>query len=168
VTTRGHDIRWATNKQEWADVARFFARVIGSDPAYISHGEIQGALSLDGKTWAPDLERRFLEELGDYEDTRGIAIMRDSSGTIVSAANVTWSFDVAEAPFATLQDLAVEPVLRSAGLGAQLVAFVEEEARRRGAKWMFLESGKNNHRAHAFFERHGFGELSHVFMKRFD
>lgn len=168
MTTQGHVIKWADRKQEWAEAARFFARVIAPDPAYISHGEIQGALSLDGKTWAPDLERRFLEELGDLDDTRGIAIMRDESGAIVSAANVTWSFEVAEAPFATLQDLAVEPALRSAGLGAKLLAFIEKEARRRGAKWLFLESGKDNHRAHAFFERHGFGEVSHVFMKRFD
>ena len=168
MTTESHDIKWAADKQDWADAARFFARVIAPDPAYISHGEIQGALSLDGKTWEPDLERRFLEELGEYDDTRGIAIMRDANGAIVSAANVTWSFEVAEAPFATLQDLAVEPALRSVGLGRRLVAFVEKEARRRGAKWMFLESGKNNHRAHAFFERHGFGEISHVFMKRFD
>ena len=168
MTRKGHDIEWAASKREWADAARFFARVIGADPAYISHGEIQGALSLDGKTWAPDLERRFLEELGDFEDTRGIAIMRDASGAILAAANVTWSFEVAEAPFATLQDMAVEPALRSSGIGAKLLAFVEDEARRRGAKWLFLESGKDNHRAHAFFERHGFGEVSHVFMKRFD
>lgn len=168
MTTKGHDIKWATTKQEWADAARFFARVIGPDPAYISHGEIQGALSLDGMTWAPDLERRFLEELGDFDDGRGIAIMRDADGAIVSAANVSWSFEVAEAPFATLQDMAVEPALRSSGVGATLLAFVEAEARRRGAKWVFLESGKHNHRAHAFFERHGFGEVSHVFMKRFE
>ena len=168
MTTTGHDIKWATTRQEWADAARFFARVIGSDPAYISHGEIQGALSLDGKTWAPNLERRFLDELGDFDDTRGVAIMRDANGAIVSAANVTWSCEFAEAPFATLQDMAVEPALRSSGVGAELLAFVEAEARRRGAKWMFLESGKDNHRGHAFFARHGFGEVSHVFAKRFE
>jgi GNAT superfamily N-acetyltransferase len=168
VTGDGHTIRWATSKQEWAVVARFFARVIGSDPAYISHGEIQSALSLDGKTWAPDLERRFLEELGDFDEARGIAIMRDANGAVVSAANVTWSFEVAEAPFATLHDMAVEPALRSAGLGARLLAFVETEARMRGVKWVFLESGKHNQRAHEFFGRHGFGEISHVFVKRFD
>jgi ribosomal protein S18 acetylase RimI-like enzyme len=165
---KSHDIAWAANKQEWAEAARFFVRVIAPDPDYISHGEIQGGLSLDGKTWAPDLERRFLDELGELDDARAVAIVREADGAIVAAAYVTWSFEVLDAPFATLQDLAVEPALRSAGLGAKVLAFVEDEVRRRGAKWLFLESGKNNRRAHAFFERYGFGEVSHVFAKRYD
>jgi ribosomal protein S18 acetylase RimI-like enzyme len=167
MDTSGHDIAWAASAEERAAAARFFARVIPADPAYISHGEIQAGLSPDGKTWAPDLERRFLEEIGGADPARGIAIMRDAAGAVVAAASVTWSLDGTGARFATLQDLAVEPALRSAGLGAAMLAFVEDEARRRGAQWLFLESGRNNRRAHAFFERHGFGEVSHVFAKRY-
>lgn len=156
---------WAASKAEWAEVAQFFARVIAADPSYISYGEMQTGLSPDGKTWAPDLEQRFLAELGSFDGTRGLAIMRDASGNIVAAANVTWSFETAGAPFGTLQDMAVEPALRSAGLGGRLLRFVEDEAARRGAKWMFLESGKNNGQAHAFFEREGFAEVSRVYAR---
>ena len=95
---------WAANKAEWAEAAQFFARVIAADTSYISHGEMQTGLSPDGKTWAPDLEQRFLAELGSFDGTRGLAIVRDASGKIVAAANVTWSFETADAPFATLQD----------------------------------------------------------------
>jgi GNAT superfamily N-acetyltransferase len=156
---------WARSYEQWAEAAKFFARLLKDDPAYISHGEIQTGLSLDGKTWAPNLEERFLAELGEFSEDRGIALVRNSKGEIVAAANVTWSFEMPESAFATLQDMAVEPALRSAGIGALLLEFVEHEAVRRGAKRIFLESGKNNRRAHAFFEREGFAEVSHVFMK---
>jgi GNAT superfamily N-acetyltransferase len=155
----------ATSKAEWAEAAKFFARVISQDRAYISHGEMQTGLSLDGKTWAPNLEQRFLAELGDLDDTRSLIILRGAEGEIVAAANVSWSFETADAPFATLQDLAVEPALRAHGVGARLMRAVEDEAERRGAKWIFLESGKDNHKGHAFFERRGYAEVSRVFVK---
>ncbi len=156
---------WATSKTEWAEAARFFARVISMDGAYISHGEIQTGLSLDGKSWAPDLEARFLAELGDLDGARSLVLVRNANGALIAAANVTWSFEIADAPFATLQDMAVEPALRSSGLGARLLQAIEDEAERRGAKWIFLESGKDNHQGHAFFERRGYSEISRVYIK---
>ena len=158
-------LSWAGSKEEWAEAAHFFTQTLAADPAYISHGEIQTGLSPDGKSWAPDLESRFLAELGSFNDKRGIALLRCAGGKIAAAANVTWPEETAGAPFATLQDMAVDPAMRSAGLGAQLLRFVEDEAARRGAKFIFLESGKNNRQAHAFFERNGFGEVSRVYMK---
>ena len=163
-----HRFAWAQSREEWSQAAEFFARVISADPAYISHGEIQTGLSLDGKTWAPGLAQRFLDELGAFDDSRSVALGRDGQGRVMAAANVSWSHETPEVPFATLQDMAVEPALRNSGIGVALMAFLEAEARRRGMKWLFLESGKNNVRAHAFFERCGLHEVSHVFAKRFD
>jgi len=163
-------IGWEEGAAAWGDAARFFARVISLDPAYISHGEMQTGLSLDGRTWIADLEARFLAEATAEEagsPGRSLAVARDgTSGGIAAAAAVSWDFDTPDAPFAVLQDAAVEPALRSKGIGADLVAFVEREARARGARWLFLESGKDNVRAHSFFERVGFHEVSHVFAKR--
>jgi ribosomal protein S18 acetylase RimI-like enzyme len=163
-------IRWEKGAAAWREAAQFFARVIALDPAYISHGEIQAGLSLDGKTWIADLEARFLSE-ATAEDPGSpgwsLAVARDGEhDAIVGAAAVSWDFDTPDAPFAVLQDLAVEPSLRSRGLGAELAAFIEREAKIRGARWLFLESGKDNRRAHHFFERAGFYEVSHVFAKR--
>jgi ribosomal protein S18 acetylase RimI-like enzyme len=161
-----HQIAWEEAPAAWADAARFIARVIALDPAYISHGEIQTGLSLDGKAWAPDLEARFLAEATREAGVTSLALARDAAGAIVAAAAVSWNFEAADAPYAVLQDLAVEPALRSHGLGAEMVRFVERAAHARGARWLFLESGKDNARAHAFFERAGFHEVSHVFAKR--
>ena len=162
----GYEIRWEQGQGAWAEAARFFARVISADPGYISHGEIQTGLSTDGKTWIPDLEARFLAEARSDQSGRSLAVARDASNAIVAAAAVSWSVDTEAARFATLQDLAVEPSFRSQGLGARMVQFVEREARARGAAWLFLESGKDNRRAHQFFERTGFQEVSQVFAKR--
>jgi hypothetical protein len=94
---------WAANKAEWAEAAQFFARVIAAGTSYISHGEMQTGLSLDGKTWAPGLEQRFLAGLGSFDGTRGLAIVRGACGKIVAPANVTWCFETADAPFAPPQ-----------------------------------------------------------------
>lgn len=161
-----HKIAWEEGQAAWMEAARFFARVISADPAYISHGEIQTGLSADGKTWIPDLEARFLAEATSDQSGRSLALARDAKGAIIAAAAVSWNFENEEAPFAVLQDLAVEPSLRSRGLGAELVKFVEREARARNAAWLFLESGRENRHAHEFFERAGFQEISHVFAKR--
>ena len=162
----GYDIRWEQGPAAWADAARFFARVISADPGYISHGEIQTGLSADGKTWIPDLEARFLAEATSDQSGRSLAVGRDAKNAIVAAAAVSWNFETQDARFATIQDVAVEPALRSKGLGARLVQFVEREVRARNAAWLFLESGKDNRTAHQFFEHQGFQEVSHVFAKR--
>lgn len=166
TATGAFTLGWETGHAAWSDAARFFARNISRDAGYISHGEIQTGLSLDGKTWIPNLEQRFLAEVETDTDERSLAVARDAQGKIVGAASVSWSFEVPEAAFATLQDLAIEADIQSKGLGAQLLAFVERHVWDRGAKWLFLESGLGNTRAHAFFERGGFHPVSHVFAKR--
>lgn len=89
---------------------------------------------------------------------------RGADGTLVGAAIVEWTIG-RRTRFATLADLSIEPAQRSSGLGARMVAEIDREARRRGMQWIFLESGKDNCRAHAFFERQAFHEISHVFGK---
>jgi ribosomal protein S18 acetylase RimI-like enzyme len=61
--------------------------------------------------------------------------------------------------------MVVAPGFRSSGLGAVLMTAIEAEARARRMKWIFLESGMNNRRAHHFFERNGFSQISCVFVK---
>lgn len=157
-------IVWESQRDGVRDAARFLARVVRLDTAYISHGEIQQALSPDGIHWASDLEDRFLDAAADMDDSRSVLTARAGT-TILGAAIVHWSLD-SEARFATLEDIAVEPGGRSTGVGQQMFEVIEAEARRRGAHWVFLESGLHNERAHGFFERAGFHPVSKVFSKR--
>jgi len=159
-------IAWTREAGDLEKAAHFFSRTITGDDAYISHGEIQQALSLDGVTWARDLEARFLKDMREFDADQHLLLCRDAAEAIIAAAIVSWDTSEPDAPFGTLEDLAVAPAHRSTGLGARMTALVEAEARERKMKWLFLESGKNNVRAHAFFERHGFKEISHVFAKK--
>ncbi len=49
------DYRWARD-DELPAIAAFFARIIALDDSYISHGEVQCGLSMDGRTWVDNLD----------------------------------------------------------------------------------------------------------------
>src|SRR3546814_13982347 len=85
------DLLWDRSPATAEAVARFFARTIGGDARYISHGEIQGGLSDDGVTWCSDLEGRFVEDLRDLGDETGLLAARATDGRLVGAATVEWS-----------------------------------------------------------------------------
>lgn len=158
-------LSWTADDADLQAVGQFLAGVISRDPAYISHGEIQTGLSPDGKTWAPDLARQFADDMRQLGSNRGVAVIRDHDD-LVGAAIVLWETEEPDAPYAILEDLAITPAARGAGAGESLVRFVEAEAKGRGMKWLFLESGLNNDRAHRFFERAGYRPVSKVFAKQ--
>ena len=125
-------------------------------------------MSRDGRSWEPDLDALLVEDVSnpdpDRDRDRDLLLMRDQ-GAICAAAIVLWTV-TPRVSFAVLEDLSVDPSARSHGLGARMIAEVEAEALRRNMGWIFLESGKDNRRAHEFCGRHGFDELSHTFGKR--
>ncbi|HOY76586.1 MAG TPA: GNAT family N-acetyltransferase [Hyphomonadaceae bacterium] len=157
-------IAWETNAGVREAAAKFFVANIKADPAYISHGEVQCGLSVDGVTWADDLETRFVADLADIDADQHLAVMRDDQGAMIAVALVQW-VDTPRVKFGVIEDLAVPAQKRSSGLGQKMMLWIEDEAAKRQCRWLFLESGKNNLRAHSFFERHGFREMSHVFIK---
>ncbi|TGX56034.1 GNAT family N-acetyltransferase [Sphingomonas gei] len=157
---------------EWnnaAGIARaaadFASRVIGSDARYISHGEIQTGLSPDGKRWADNLDALYAADFAELGDVRDLLTGRDGQGAIVAMAIVAWEA-TSRRRFAVLEDMAVDPALRSLGIGEQVLRAVEGRVAERGIDLLFLESGLDNHGAHRFFERSGFHTVSHVFMKQ--
>ncbi len=55
--------------------------------------------------------------------------------------------------------------LRSAGIGRQLLAWLEDEARREGCEAIILDSYVENHLSHKFYFREGFKIVGHHFHK---
>lgn len=139
--------------------------MIGSDTAYISHGEIQTGLSIDARNWSPDLSTLYAQDFADLDEERDLLVARDADGAIVGLAVVAWEA-TARRRFAVLEDMVVDPGRRSMGIGGKLVEEIERRVRERGVGWLFLESGVRNERAHAFFERSGFEMVSHVFARQ--
>jgi ribosomal protein S18 acetylase RimI-like enzyme len=157
------EYRWA-HADELPSIAAFFSRIVALDASYVSHGEIQTGLSLDGKTWVADLDVRMAEDLAALGDERSIAVAIGPDG-LAGAAIILWEI-TPRTSFMVIEDLAVDPARRSDGVGANLVRFAEAESVAKGMKWAFLESGLHNDGAHRFFERHGFQAMSKVFSKR--
>lgn len=107
----------------------------------------------------------FAHDFAELGERRDLLVARHEDGAVAGVAVVAWE-ESERRRFAVLEDLAVEPELRSAGLGAAMLAEIEKAVAERAVDWLFLESGRRNDRAHLFFERHGFAEISRVFGKR--
>jgi ribosomal protein S18 acetylase RimI-like enzyme len=157
------DYRW-NDPADIVEAAAFAGKVIGADPDYISHGEIQTGLSLDGEHWAARLGKLYAEDFADPGE-RDLLVGRDADGAVRAILIVAWE----ESPrlrFAVIEDMAVDPAIRSSGIGGRLLELAEARIRERGVEWVFLESGLHNKDAHRFFERHGFKTQSKVFARR--
>jgi ribosomal protein S18 acetylase RimI-like enzyme len=157
------DLCW-NGREDVPAAAAFASHVIGQGVDYISHGEIQTGLSPDGRSWADNLPALYLADFSDLKD-RDLLVARTPDGAIAAVAILAWE-ETPRMRFAVIEDLAVDPALRSAGVGAQMIAALSARVQERGVEWVFLESGLRNERAHAFFRRHGFAEVSHVFARR--
>lgn len=150
-----------------AEAAAFAARVIGAQPSYISHGEIQtGLTTSDGFHWIDGLEQRYAEDFA-APGQREMLIARDSAGAIVGIGILNTELG-GPVPYGVIEDMAVEPRMRGSGIGHRLVERLIERAREHRCAWVFLESGLGNESAHLFFEREGFTMTSHVFARRLD
>lgn len=157
------DLCW-NGPEDVPPAAAFASRVIGQGVDYISHGEIQTGLSPDGRSWAANLPVLYLADFSDLKD-RDLLVARTPDGAIAAVAILAWE-ETPRMRFAVIEDLVVDPALRSAGVGARMLEALSARVQERGVEWVFLESGLRNERAHAFFRRHGFAEVSHVFARR--
>jgi hypothetical protein len=82
----------------------------------------------------------------------GVAVFRVFENTYAG-----WRFYV--------DDLVIDELHRSAGLGAALLSHLEQEARRRGCGVIELESGAHRAGAHRFYFREGFSITGFSFRK---
>ncbi len=163
----GISIRWCGTPARAAELADFFARHVG--PEYISHAELQVGRALSPTEWQPNLrdilraeiEPRLLGAPG--RDGKSIAVAEEGGG-LVALSYVTFAASV-PVPFAIVEDMIVSPAVRGRGVGKAVLDWIAAEARTRGIRRLFLESGVDNERAHAFFEREGFRPASVVMMK---
>ena len=64
-------------------------------------------------------------------------------------------------------DVMVKEEYRGHGVGGQLLDTAIEWLWKQGVQDIFLESGKDNHSAHRFFEKRGFTHVSEIYKKIF-
>ncbi|EYF05676.1 GNAT family N-acetyltransferase [Chondromyces apiculatus] len=105
-----------------------------------------------------------LERIAD--DPHNALLVADLEGRIVGAFHLTIIQYVAYmgGRVAMIENVIVEPELRSRGVGEVMMRWAIDEARRRGCFRVQLTTNKVRKRAHQFYERLGFTK-SHEGMK---
>lgn len=83
----------------------------------------------------------------------------------IACAGYRVNENLVRGPFLYVDDLVTASTARSQGLGAQLLAAVEEEARARGLQHIVLDSNVQNGRGHRFYFREGFAIRSFRFAR---
>ena len=162
------DIRfaWLNEEARIDDAARLFTDEL--PVSYISHSELQFGRARSPSEWFPDFAAFLRAEIAERVPSDTIAGQRIACGfvgnDIVAVAFVSWNLSV-RIPFAVLEDIVIDKNQRGHQLGQRFVDWIFEQARAQGVQRFFLESGKDNHDAHHFFERNGFHQVSVVMMK---
>ncbi|MEO6605463.1 MAG: GNAT family N-acetyltransferase [Aeromicrobium sp.] len=95
-------------------------------------------------------------------------LVGELDGQIVCTAQVTWMrmLSADGGLYCQIEAVRTDTAMRGRGIGASLMASIEDEARKRGAARIQLTSNKERTRAHAFYEQLGY-VASHVGMKKY-
>ncbi len=95
-------------------------------------------------------------------------LVGEIGGRVVCTAQVTWlrMLSADGGLYCQVEAVRTAAARRGEGLGAQLMAWIETEARRRGAARIQLTTHRERTRAHTFYTRLGY-EPSHVGMKKY-
>lgn len=153
-------------------LADFFIGHITAHPEYISHGEIQMGVGegkiVDGVLVArpaPDAREKWMKYILEHIENDSFAQVWKAvapDGAIVGFCVADIEED-GDAPFGMVCDILVNPDYRGHGTGQALLNTAISWLRSRGINDIYLESGKDNHSAHRFFEKRGFSHVSEIY-----
>lgn len=163
-------IRQATLKDAPA-LADIFLSHITAHPEYISHGEIQmgvGESECRDGVWqtrpAPDAQEKWMRYIFRQIRSRAYAqVWTAREGEEILGFCVADIESDGDAPFGVVCDLLVTPAARGKGLGDKLLQTAIAWLKAKKVVGIYLESGKNNHGAHRFFEKRGFSHISEIY-----
>ncbi len=93
---------------------------------------------------------------------REVFVVEDDSG-VVGWAGVCIRDDFVGGRYAEIEGFVVDAQARSAGIGARLLDAVEAWARAQECVTMRVRSNVIRERAHAFYQRHGYGKVKAQF-----
>jgi GNAT superfamily N-acetyltransferase len=114
---------------------------------------------------AGELASRMSEVLGSADAALLVAV--DENDTVVGWVHVERLRILERPPTANIDGLVIDEGVRSAGIGAALLAEAEAWAQARGIGAMQVRSRTTRERAHRFYEREGYRRIktSYVFEK---
>ena len=153
-------------------LADLFIGHITAHPEYISHGELQMGVGeefvRDGcfiTRPAPDAREKWIRSLLSQMNDDSVSHVWkavDAEGSIMGFC-VADIIDNEDYAFGMVGDVLVHPQSRGSGLGNTLLQTAISWLRSKGMQDIYLESGKDNHNAHRFFEKRGFVHVSEIY-----
>lgn len=153
-------------------LADLFISYIDVHREYISHGEIQmgvgegkiedGVLVAAPARLARAKWMKYIDAHIADKETSNVWKALDIDGALAGFCVADIQEDGDE-PFGMVCDVLVKEEFRGAGVGGSLLQTAIDWLRSKGVKDIYLESGKNNHAAHRFFENRGFCHVSEIY-----
>lgn len=118
----------------------------------------------------PDAAAARLERVRDRPDYRAlVAESMGDPGEVVGMVGVFVGYGfTAEAPYARILSLVVDPAHRGGGVGAALMSAAEAWAREQGAGSIHLTTALHREGAHRFYRRVGYEQTGVRFYRRLD
>lgn len=98
-------------------------------------------------------------------DDVGVVWLLEVDGAIDGYVAVTWGWSIEIGGFEVVLD-EIYVRTRGAGHGSRLLAALEDDCRRRGARRIFLETERPNADARRLYERHGFVADDSIWMSK--
>ena len=161
--------KWCTLDDEASleKLVALFVDNIGTE--YISHGEVIDGRANNLNEWKENIREIMREEFAeamqtdfDHPETFNKLAMAQQNNDIIAVALVEFHPNT---KVCILCDIVVDKLLRGEKNGETMLNWIETQIKLWGAKFLFLESGENNHSAHKFFKRVGFQSSSVVMVK---
>ena len=164
------DFKWCNTLEDQGALEKLVALFVeNANNAYISHGEVIDGRADNLNEWKVNISELMHDEFAYamQNDLNGTGIfnmlaMAKQGEQIVAVALVVFHADT---ELCVLSDIVVDKSLRGKKLGKEMLKWIEAQIKDCGARFLFLESGKNNHDAHKFFENEGFKQSSIVMVK---
>ncbi|MDR2085361.1 MAG: GNAT family N-acetyltransferase [Bacteroidales bacterium] len=158
------EIRKAKN-EDVDFLTKLFINNLEKHPEYISHGEMQMGVGLANGKVASGGENQWKKYIIRKINSNDSEVFVSENNKEIIGFTVVEIDDDGGEPFGVICDLYVSPNHRTGGLGSLLFDSGMEWLKSRGITEFYLESGKDNHSAHAFFEKRGFNMVSQIFYK---
>jgi ribosomal protein S18 acetylase RimI-like enzyme len=145
------------------EIADFFWNFLQKNKSYISHGEIQMGVAKNANTLAKNgklIWESYLENKINDKNAIAYKYIIDNRVIGFSIAHITTDEGCY---FGQICDLLVDADFRNLGIGDTLLDKNINWFKEKKIKDIYLESGKDNHQAHSYFNKRKFSLVSHVF-----
>lgn len=116
---------------------------------------------------SPEEAARRLKVMNDSDADEVWVAERENTIVGIVAIHVSAALEY-DGDVAKVSAIVVDEAVRRQGVGEQLMAVAEREARRRGCVLLFLTTAERRKDAHAFYRSLGFDETGRRFAKALD